>query len=114
MQEYTSYKHPNSDLDFGRNWGDNPDTDEAGWLNPDEVIVNSTWLISSLEENPVALLEASQGTGISTDGKMTSIFLKEGTSGIQYVLANTIITTDNNGVVRQQTREALLNCKRGC
>jgi len=114
MQEYTSYKHPNSDLDFGRNWGDNPDTNESGWLNDDEVIVNSTWVISSLEESPVSLAEADQGTSISTDGKMTSIFLKGGTSGKQYILTNTIITTDNNGVVRQETKEALLNCSRGC
>ena len=114
MQEYTSYKHPNSDLDFGRNWGDNPDTGEAGWLNSDEVIVNSIWEISSLEENPLSLIEASQGTGISADGKLTSIFLRGGTAGVQYILANTIITTDNNGVVRQETKEVLLNCKRGC
>ncbi|RLA00736.1 MAG: hypothetical protein DRQ42_04805 [Gammaproteobacteria bacterium] len=114
IDEYSAYKHPDSEVDFGRNWGDNPDTDEAGWLHPDEVIINSVWVISSLEENPVALVEASQGTSISSNGKMTTIFLEGGTSGKQYVLTNTIITTDNNGIVRKQTKEAILNVKRGC
>jgi len=114
MQEYTAYKHPDSDIDFGRNWGDNSVTDEAGWLNDDEVIVNSSWVISSIEEKPVTLEISDQGSHISTDGKSTAIFLKGGTSGIQYILANSIITTDNSGIVRKETKESLLNCKRGC
>ena len=112
--EYTSFKHPDSDLDFGRNWGVNPDTEESGWLHDDEVIINSTWVINSIEESPVTLIEGSQGTSISTDGKMTSIFLSGGTSGVQYILTNAIITRDNNGITRKETKEALLNCKRGC
>jgi len=114
VEEYSSYKHPDSNLDFGRNWGNNPDTEEPGWLHNDEVIVNSSWVISSLEEVTPTLVEAEQGTSISTDGKMTSIFLKGGTAGKQYILANTIITTDNQGIVRIETKEAILTCKRGC
>jgi len=114
MQEYDSYKHPDSDLDFGRNWGDNPDTEESGWLHEDEIIVNSYWSISSLEEIPPSLIEAEQGTSISADGKMTAIFLKNGTSGVQYILTNSIVTTDNQGIVRKETKEAILTCKRGC
>ena len=114
MQEYEAYKHPDSDLDYGRNWGDNTDTDVAGWLNSDEVIINSQWVISSLEESPVTLVESSQGTSISLDGKITSIFLAGGTAGVQYILTNTVTTRDNSGVTRVATKEAILTCKRGC
>ena len=114
MNEYTAYKHPDSEIDFGRNWGDNPNTDEPGWLHPDEVIINSVWKITSLEESPITLIEGSQGTSISADGKMTAIFLEGGTTGVQYILKNTVITTDNNGAVRKESKEALLNVKRGC
>jgi len=114
VEEYTSYKHPDSDLDFGRNWGDNPVTEEPGWLHDDEVIINSVWALDSLEEEPITLEVASQGTSISADGKMTSIFLKGGTANTQYILTNTVITRDNNGITRTEVKEALLNCKRGC
>ena len=114
METYTTNKHPDSELDYGRNWGINPETGGAGWLGNLEVIVNSTWVITSMDEENPTLEVADQGTSISTDGKLTSIFLKGGTHGKQYILANTIITTDNNNIIRKETKEALLNCNRGC
>lgn len=116
METYTVYKHPDSEVDFGRHWGDNPDTGETGWLHSDEIIANSIWEITlrSNEAEATPLMEGSQGSSISDDGKTTSIFLTGGVDGHSYILSNTITTTDNNAIVRQETKSAILHCKALC
>ena len=114
MEKFEANKHPDSDLDFGINWGDNTETGVKGWLNPGEIVVFSSWKITAKEENPVTLVESIQGTSISLDGKITAIFLKGGKHGTEYVLENSIRTIDTNGIERSETKLCILICNKNC
>ena len=141
VQEYEATKHPDSDLDYGRRWGDvthinktiltttvkDPDgtttetetivedevVDVKGWLREGEVIIESEWVISSDKEKVPTLVVSDQGTGIGQTGTVTSIFLKGGTSGISYKLTNNIKSFDtSNDVYRYESKMGIINCCR--
>lgn len=111
LQRYSVNKHPDSDIDYGRNWGDDSVTGDAGWLATDEYIIQSDWDITCADEDTPTLIEASQGTGISSDGQITAIFLEGGTAGKIYKLKNTISAYNaTTGVTRIESKTGLLFC----
>lgn len=139
IENYEESKHPDSDIDYGRHWGDrtheettiltststdwNGDPvvveslvtstviDEKGWLEDGEYIVLSDWYITSDMEDPVTLYIGEQGTGISGDRESTSVFLVGGTPGVQYKLTNSIQTLAVDfGVVRKESKFGILCC----
>jgi len=141
IQQYPATKHPDSDLDYGRNWADithevttiltttvtAPDgtkteteeivittvVDQKGWLNDEEIIIESTWEITSDTEKVPTLVESAGGTGIGNQGTATSIFLKGGTPGVAYKLTNHIKTFDtSNDVYRIESKVGLITCCR--
>jgi len=136
---YLVSKHPDSKIDYGRNWGDISHTEEQvlttetthpngstttietietvtivdkeGWLQEGEVIIESTWKITADREDPPTLVESSEGTGIAHHGKITGIYLEGGTPGIQYTLANTILAVHGvNGTTRTEVKSGVINC----
>ena len=110
LQKYEAKKDPDSIIDYGRNWGDNPETGAKGFLGPSEEIVTSEWFITSDTEDPPTLLIAAAGTGISDDLKSTSVFLEGGTAGIYYKLTNRIVTYDENSINRQEEMTGIIYC----
>jgi len=110
LQEYEAAKDPDSIIDYGRNWGDNLESGDKGFLGLTEEIVTSEWEITSDTENPPTLVIAEGGTGISDDLKSTSVFLKGGTSGIYYKLTNKIVTYDDNSVNRTEEMTGVIKC----
>jgi len=109
IQEYDAVKDPDDVIDYGRNWGDSLDGDK-GWLHDGELIHLSTWEITSDKEPEPTLEIDGQGSGISSDQKITSVFLKGGTSGVAYKLTNTIITLDNNAANRKASKTGIIKC----
>jgi len=108
---YTISKHPDSEIDYGRNWGNNALTGDAGWLQEGETIIESTWEITADRENPSTLVEASEGTGIFLNGTITGIYLEGGTPGIQYTLTNRITATNSvKGTTRIEKKAGVINC----
>lgn len=141
IQEYEAIKHPDSDLDYGRRWGDithvnktilkttvrGPDgtvtetetivedivVDVKGWLRENETIIESDWVITSDKEKIPTLKESSGGTGIGQLGQVTSIFLKGGTPSVYYTLTNNIKAYDSsNGVFRYESMSGIIKCCR--
>jgi len=109
LQQYSDPKDPDSDLDYGRNWGDAEDG-TPGWLLEGEEITTSDWIITADKEPIPTLIESSQGTGISTDKTITNIFLLGGTPGVNYKLTNTITTLAKNGAIRLEDRTGIIVC----
>jgi len=109
LQEYDAIKDPESELDYGRNWGDACDGSK-GWLYINEVIQTSDWFISCNREIPATLVISPQGTGISDDRKTTAVFLEGGTAGLSYKLTNEIQTLDPNGNVRTERKSGIIRC----
>mgnify|MGYP000364116625 CR=1 FL=1 len=101
FQKYTTCKDPDSEVDYGRNWG--PSSSDPGWLQTDEEIVSSNWVITETTgvEPVPTLIVGAQGESIAIDKKSTLIWLEGGTVGLSYSLENTI-TTDQ-GRVEQRT-----------
>lgn len=110
LQIYPAEFHPDSDVDYGRNWGDAEDGTK-GWLNADEVITDSVWVITADKEEVPTLIESPTGKGIAADGKSTAIYLTGGTVLVDYKLSNSIITLDGLGVVRKETRTGVIRCR---
>lgn len=101
FEKYETCKDPASEVDYGRNWG--PSSSDSGWLQTDEEIVSSTWVItekSGVELVPT-LIVGAQGESISVDKKSTIIWLTGGTTRLSYALENTITT--NQGRTEQRT-----------
>lgn len=108
---YEVTKHPESELDYGRNWGDNQETGKKGWLEEGEVIIESEWFIAADRETPPTLVEGQEGTGISAEGTITAIYLEGGTPGIQYTLSNRITALNSStGITRIEQKEGIINC----
>jgi len=141
VQQYEATKHPDSNLDYGRNWGDvthmetyilvttvtdiqgtvtKTETleekeviDHKGWLREGEIIIESEWSITSAKEKVPTLVPSDLGSGITQQGTVTLIFLKGGTAGVQYELANHIKAYDtNNSTFREETKIGVINCCR--
>lgn len=69
-------KDPDSDLDYGFDWANDP------WLTAGETITTSTWTV------PAGL---TKGTESNTNG-ITSVFISGGTEGVSYTVTNRIVT----------------------
>ena len=110
LQEYEAQKDPDSIIDYGRNWGDDPETGAKGFLGDTEEIVTSEWEITSERETPPTLIISSAGTGISDDKKMTSVFLEGGTAGMHYKLTNKIVTFDADSANRSEDMTGIIFC----
>ena len=106
---YPTTHDPDSLEDYGRNWGDSADG-EKGWLRDGENIIISEWEITADQEDVPTLVISGQGTGISIDRTMTSVFLSGGTNGVTYKLTNTVTTYEDNLGNRVCTRTGLLTC----
>ena len=61
---YEVKKDPDADLDYGFDW--------TAWLGATDTITESTWLV------PSASGLTAHSPSISTDGKVTSVWLKSG------------------------------------
>lgn len=110
LQIYDALHDPNGITDYGRNWGDAEDG-TPGYLHPDELIIISTWIITSdIEETPTLVMSA-QGKGISDDQLMTAIFVEGGTIGVTYKLTNEIVTVDAGLANRTARRTGIILCK---
>lgn len=109
---YSVSKHPDSIIDYGRNWGNNPVTGDKGWLEEGERIIDSTWEITADRENPPTLIpNVTEGAGINTAGTITGIFLEGGKAGIQYTLTNRIVAVNaETGTTRIEKRAGIINC----
>ena len=78
-------------------------------LDDGELIVESTWEITADRENPVTLVEGTEGTGINQG--LTGIYLEGGTAGIQYTLTNKIVTANATaGITRVESKSGVINC----
>lgn len=111
QQVYPVSKHPDSEIDYGRNWGIDPVSGDPGWLQDGESIVESTWEITADRENPATLIESSEGTGIFANGTLTGIYLENGTPGIQYTLTNRIVAVNSSkGTTRIEKKAGIINC----
>lgn len=94
MTEQAQYDHaPGADLDYGFDWKTN------GWLEPDETIASSTW---SVQPAGITLSRLQ-----IAEGNITSVFAAGGTNGRQYVLTNTITTSEG----RTDSRTIRLHCR---
>lgn len=102
FKKYSAKKDPDSDLDYGRNWG--ATVDDAGWLQETETITTSMWIITSETEQTPTLIMSTGGQHISPDGKSTSIWFEGGTAGVSYNITNRI-TTDQG---RTEDRTGIL------
>lgn len=109
LQEYSAHKDPDSDIDYGRNWGNSEDG-EQGWLHENEVIITSNWFITCDTETIPTLVISSQGTGISADKKITSVYLEGGTAGKSYKLTNEITTLDGSAANRTEKMTGVVHC----
>ena len=109
LQKYSGTKHPDTNVDYGRNWGDNQATGEVGYLAANELIQTSTWVITSNDKSDITLIAGT--TKIDDTFKITSVFLSGGTAGIKYKLTNTINTYDaGSDEFRTLTKVGLLVC----
>lgn len=77
LPSYVKEKDPGAELDYGIDWSD--------WLQTDEVIASSSWAI------PTGL--AAGATASSHTDTQTTVWVKSGTLGSNYDLANTIVTS---------------------
>lgn len=109
IQEYTAVKDPQSEIDYGRNWGDACDGTK-GWLYINEVIQDSDWIIQCNKEKVPTLKISDQGTGISDDRRSTAVFLIGGTPGLSYKLINEIKTIDPAGNNRIERMTGIIRC----
>ena len=75
---YEVKKDPNADLDYGFDW--------TAWLGAVDTITDSTWAV------PVASGLTTHSPSISTDGKVTTVWLKSGNAGGVYSATNHIKT----------------------
>lgn len=102
FKKYKAKKDPDSTIDYGRTWGG-----DKGFLSEFELITDSVWFISCAKEETPTLIEVS--SGISVDGKDTSVWLTGGTIGLSYDLTNRIETgegriEDRTGTVTVQEK----------
>jgi hypothetical protein len=109
IQEYPEPFYPGSVMDYGRNWGISS-KGTPGFLQEDEIITASNWIITSSMEDVITLVPDAQGSGISVDKQITSIFLTGGTAGVKYELQNAIETLTKEGNVRKESRIGLIRC----
>ena len=75
---YEVKKDPNADLDYGFDW--------TAWLGAADTITESTWDV------PPASGLTTHSSSISTDGKVTTVWLKSGNAGGVYSATNHIKT----------------------
>ena len=76
---YEVKKDPNADLDYGFDW--------TAWLGVADTITESTWVV------PSASGLTTHSASISTNGKVTTVWLKSGNaSGAVYAATNHIKT----------------------
>lgn len=75
---YDVKKDPNADLDYGFDW--------TAWLGAADTITESTWVVASAS----GLITHSPS--ISTNGKVTTVWLKSGNAGASYATTNHIKT----------------------
>ena len=75
---YEVKKDPNADLDYGFDW--------TAWLGAADTITDSTWVV------PVASGLTTHSPSISTDGKVTTVWLKSGNAGGVHSATNHIKT----------------------
>ena len=76
---YEVKKDPNADLDYGFDW--------SAWLGATDTITESTWKV------PTESGLTTHSPSISTDGKVTSVWLKAGVvSSVAFSAANHIKT----------------------
>ena len=64
---YEVKKDPNADLDYGFDW--------TAWLGATDTITESTWVV------PSGSGLTTHSPSISTDGKVTAVWLKSGNAG---------------------------------
>ena len=75
---YEVKKDPNADLDYGFDW--------TAWLGAANTITESTWVV------PSASGLTAHSSSISTDGKVTTVWLKSGNVGGVFSATNHIKT----------------------
>ena len=75
---YEVKKDPNADLDYGFDW--------TAWLGATDTITESTWTV------PAESGLTTHSPSISTDGKVTTVWLKSGNAGGVYSATNHIKT----------------------
>ena len=75
---YEVKKDPNADLDYGFDW--------TAWLGATDTITESTWVV------PSASGLTTHSASISTDFKVTTVWLKSGNAGGVYSATNHIKT----------------------
>jgi hypothetical protein len=75
---YEVKKDPSADLDYGFDW--------TAWLGATDTITESTWDV------PSASGLTTHSPSISTNGKVTIIWLKSGNAGAVYAATNHIKT----------------------
>ena len=109
LPQYMSHHDPHSELDYGRNWGDSCDG-KKGWLKANEKIISSAWFISAEREKKPTLHISHQGAGISSNKKITGVFLTGGTPGVTYKLTNEIKTSNPNRISRTIRKTGLIFC----
>ena len=76
---YDVKKDPDADLDYGFDW--------TAWLGGTDTIIESTWLV------PSASGLTAHSPSISTDGKVTSVWLKSGNASRAVYAATNHIKT---------------------
>ena len=113
-QHYPTKFYPGSEIDYGRDWSDSLKAVENGKVVSDGSILKSTWRIESDNENPPMLLESDIGAGISSDRKITSIFLKGGTNGVKYKLINDVVIQMSNKTLLKLSKLSVLTCSEEC
>lgn len=91
-QIFKTPKDPDSETNYGRNYGPDQDTGDPGWLSDTDTIETSNWTINSYED-PITLSITSQG--IDSDGKSTYFWVEGGTDGVNYKLTNRITTAES-------------------
>ena len=75
---YEVKKDPNADLDYGLDW--------TAWLGATDTITESIWVV------PSASGLTMHSPAISTEGKVTTVWLKSGNAGGVYSATNHIKT----------------------
>jgi hypothetical protein len=85
MKPALDMKTPNEEKDYGINW--------AAQLAADVAITGSTWTIETTTGSPDLAIEDD---GI--DGMSTVVRLSGGSAGLDYLVSNTITTSDGESL----------------
>ncbi|MCX6631472.1 MAG: hypothetical protein NTW28_27990 [Candidatus Solibacter sp.] len=75
---YEVKKDPNADLDYGFDW--------TAWLGATDTITESTWVVPSTSGL------TTHSPSISTNGRVTTVWIKAGNVGAVYSATNHIKT----------------------